>query len=107
MKNKSNPGLRKAPAAIAAAVFLLVAGQAHAGGKSGYVTDAQGSVVRNAAYYCWHTGYWSPAAAIAECDPDLVAKPKPAASAPAPSREASAPATAPAAQTEKASAKRR
>jgi OOP family OmpA-OmpF porin len=96
------------PAAFAAAVFLLASAvHAQANGPSGYVTDSGGSVVRNAAYYCWHTGYWSPAAAIAECDPDLVAKPKPAASAPAPSREASVPAKAPAAGTEKASAKRR
>jgi OOP family OmpA-OmpF porin len=39
------------------------------------VTDQRGTVVRNATYLCWHTGYWTPAAAIAECDPDLVAKP--------------------------------
>jgi OmpA-OmpF porin, OOP family len=31
---------------------------------------------------CWRTGYWTPAMAIKECDPDLV--PKPMAAAPAP-----------------------
>lgn len=44
-------------------------------GPSGYVTDQGGSALRNTNYLCWHTGYWTPAAAIAECDPDLVAKP--------------------------------
>ena len=27
---------------------------------------------------CWRTGYWTPAMAIVECDPDLVPKPAPA-----------------------------
>lgn len=31
---------------------------------------------------CWRTGYWTPAMAIAECDPDLVAKPAPPAPTP-------------------------
>src|SRR5438876_6275500 len=32
---------------------------------------------------CWRTGYWTPAMAIVECEPDLVQKPAPA-PAPAP-----------------------
>jgi OOP family OmpA-OmpF porin len=32
---------------------------------------------------CWRTGYWTPAMAIVECDPDLVPKPAPPAPAPA------------------------
>jgi len=44
---------------------------------SGYVVDTRGAVVKNPYNLCWRTGYWSPALAIAECDPDLVPKPKP------------------------------
>ena len=50
-----------------------------------------GLVVKNSTGLCWRTGYWTPAMATAECDPDLV--PKKAAPAPAP---AAAPAPAPA-----------
>ena len=32
---------------------------------------------------CWRTGYWTPAMAIVECEPDLVAKPAPPAPPPA------------------------
>ena len=66
--------------------------------KDAYVQDARGVIVRNANFgdarignLCWRTGYWSPAQAIAECDPDIA--PRPAAPAPAP---APAPAAAPA-----------
>jgi OmpA-OmpF porin, OOP family len=45
-----------------------------------YLQDGRGVVVKNATGLCWRTGYWTPAQAIAECDPDLVAKP----AAPAP-----------------------
>ena len=41
------------------------------GGKPG-ITDT----------LCWRTGYWTPAMAIIECDPDLVPKPAPPAAAP-------------------------
>src|ERR1700737_2766865 len=43
---------------------------------------------------CWRTGYWTPAMAIVECDPDLV--PKPPAPAPAPAVKPPAPPPAPA-----------
>jgi OOP family OmpA-OmpF porin len=33
---------------------------------------------------CWRAGYWTPAMAIKECDPDLVPKPAPAPTPPAP-----------------------
>ncbi|MEO8739950.1 MAG: OmpA family protein [Casimicrobiaceae bacterium] len=48
---------------------------------------------------CWRTGYWTPAMAIVECDPDLVPKPMAPAAAPAmtpPSAPAPAPTPAPA-----------
>ena len=63
--------------------------------KEGYLVDQRGEVVKSGYGLCWHTGYWTPALAIAECDPDLVpvvkaaapASPKPVAAvvpAPAP-----------------------
>lgn len=63
-------------------------------GTVGYVIDARGNVAKSGTGLCWRTGYWTPAMAIAECDPDLVKKdaPKAAPAAPAP---APAPAAAP------------
>ena len=51
--------------------------------KEGYLLDTRGNVVKSGFGLCWHTGYWTPALAIEECDPDLVKKP-PMAQAPAP-----------------------
>lgn len=51
-------------------------------GTVGYVIDQRGSVVKSGAGLCWRTGYWTPAMAIAECDPDLVKKEAPVAAAP-------------------------
>ncbi|CAG0952251.1 Outer membrane protein A [Burkholderiales bacterium] len=49
--------------------------------NSGYVLDNAGkpnpNVVRSGTNLCWRTGFWTPAMAIAECDPDLVKKPEP------------------------------
>ena len=50
----------------------------------GYLTDARGGIVKDPFGLCWRTGYWTPALANAECDPDLVPKAAPAAPAPAP-----------------------
>jgi OOP family OmpA-OmpF porin len=52
--------------------------------SSAYATDQRGQVVRSAFNLCWRTGYWTPAMAIAECDPDLVKKPDPPKPAPPP-----------------------
>lgn len=41
-----------------------------------YGVDDSGEVVRNATGLCWRTGYWTPAMAIHECDPDLIKKPE-------------------------------
>ena len=49
---------------------------------SGYVQDARGIIVRDPFGLCWRTGYFTPALAQIECDPDLV--PKPAVVAPPP-----------------------
>jgi OOP family OmpA-OmpF porin len=44
---------------------------------------------------CWRTGYWTPAMAIVECDPDLVPKPAPPAPPPAMTPPPPAPPPAP------------
>jgi OOP family OmpA-OmpF porin len=99
--------------AMAVGVSTGVAAQANPT-NSGYVLSAQSppeiNVVRNGAgNLCWRTGYWTPAMAIVECDPDLVPKPAPApAPAPAvapppppPPPPAPPPAPAPAPQVQK------
>jgi len=45
--------------------------------KEGYLVDTRGNVVKNNYNECWKTGYWTPAMAIAECDPNLVKKAEP------------------------------
>jgi OOP family OmpA-OmpF porin len=46
--------------------------------NQGYLVDTQGAVVRApVAGVCVRTSDWTPARAIAECDPDLVKKPAP------------------------------
>ena len=68
-------------------------------GVVGYAIDQRGYVVKSGANLCWRTGYWTPAMAIEECDPDLVKKPQPAAAKPAAAAPApAAPAAVPAAQ---------
>lgn len=60
---------------IGAALFLAYGSAVFAESfpdKSGYLIDSRGNVVKNAYGECWRTGYWTPALAIAECDPDLV-----------------------------------
>jgi OmpA-OmpF porin, OOP family len=48
----------------------------------GYAGDQRANVVRSGSGLCWRTGYWTPAMATAECDPDLL--PKVAAAEPPP-----------------------
>ena len=48
-------------------------------GTVGYAIDQRDNVVKSGAGLCWRTGFWTPAMAIEECDPDLVKKPAPAA----------------------------
>ncbi len=88
---------------LAAALTLgMGANTAVAQVGQGYV-EASGGYVKNATGLCWHTGYWTPAMATVECDPDLV--PKKAAPAPAapvvrpPAPKPPAPAPKPAART--------
>ena len=78
---------------LAIGMALSVASwNAAAQSKQGYwISVPSGDMVwRNTTGLCWRAGYWTPAMAIPECDPDLAPK---AAPAPAP---AAAPAPAPA-----------
>ena len=63
-------------------------------GTVGYAIDQRGYVAKSGTGLCWRTGYWTPAMAIEECDPDLVKKAAPAA-APAAAAPAAKPAAAP------------
>jgi OOP family OmpA-OmpF porin len=85
--------------AAAATLWSAAFGQANPQ-NSGYVLFGYGTpdknIWRSGSYggtpgvndtLCWRTGYWTPAMAIVECDPDLVPKgapPPPPAAAPAP-----------------------
>ena len=81
----------------------------------GYATDTRGAVVMDPYSLCWRTGYWTPAMALAQCDPDLVPKPAPAPviapvprpAAPAPMPRPAAPAPAPRPATPAAAAPKR
>ncbi len=77
----NKPSMMKRALLPAAALMLSTAALNANAQISGYLTDTRNAVVKNPFGLCWRTGYWSPALAIAECDPDLVAKPV---SAPAP-----------------------
>jgi len=102
--------LKIADAALAVLGSFQVADACAQGAIPGYLTDTRGAVVKDPFNLCWRTGYWSPAMAVAECDPDLVPKPapKPAPAAPAaaPRPAAPAPAPKPAAKPAAAAAKR-
>lgn len=71
-------------AALAPALALAQAKEV----KDGYLTDVTGGVVKApGAGVCVRTSQWTPALAIAECDPDLVKKPAPVAQKVAPKAE--------------------
>jgi len=81
----------------AALVLGMGVTSVYAQDNTGYVVATDKTVVKNPFGLCWHTGYWTPAMATLECDPDLV--PKKAAPAPAPAAAPpAAPAPAPAAK---------
>ena len=86
--------LRLIASAVASSVIALSASVVFAQAtpaNSAYLLSATGvannNVVRSGRYgtnnascnLCWRTGFWTPAMAIAECDPDLVKKAAPAA----------------------------
>ncbi len=75
----------------AAGLFLPASASAQDAKNQGYLTDTQGGIVRAiGAGVCVRTSDWTPARAVAECDPDLVKKPAPPApkAAPKPKPEA-------------------
>ena len=87
------------PLLIAAGVALsALPFTASAQSKQGYwIQPSTDLVWKNASGQCWRAGYWTPAMAIAECDPDLMPKPgvtpppppppvKPAPAKPAPAK---------------------
>lgn len=78
-----------------AAFACATSGVAGAQSKQGYWTEPAGgdAVWKSGTGLCWRAGYWTPAMAIVECDPDLVPKPAPA---PAPIPVAPPPKPAPA-----------
>jgi len=76
IKNLMKPSTLLAASAIALSA-LATNVSAQNTGTTGYLVDTRGAVVKDAFNLCWRTGYWSPAMAIAECDPDLVPKPRP------------------------------
>jgi len=64
---------------LLAAVGVTFASGVFAQSKDAYIQDGRGLIARNSNFgdprignLCWRTGYWTPAQAIAECDPDLV-----------------------------------
>ncbi|MDH4394358.1 MAG: OmpA family protein [Limnobacter sp.] len=63
---------------------------------SGYTVDNSGKIVKDPFGLCWRTGYFTPAMAVQECDPDLIPKKVVQAPAPAPAPVAPAPAPTPA-----------
>jgi len=85
--------------AMASAPAMAQSTEGYWQGSSGIVKDPYG--------LCWHAGYWTPAMANMECDPDLVPKPAaPARAAPTPApRAVPAPAPAPAPTPAPAAAK--
>jgi OOP family OmpA-OmpF porin len=78
------------------AILLATVGVSFASGvfaqsKDAYLQDGRGVIARNSNFgdprignLCWRTGYWTPAQAIAECDPDLVKVAGPAMTPPPP-----------------------
>jgi len=66
--------------AIAGVALSAVSFSAGAQQTGGYWTNpSSGLIWKNAYGLCWKSVYFTPAMAVAECDPDLVPKPAPAA----------------------------
>ncbi len=59
---------------IAALLGISAIAVAQTPDPEGYLLDTRGAVVKSGFGLCWKTTRWTPAMAIAECDPDLVKK---------------------------------
>jgi OOP family OmpA-OmpF porin len=69
---------------VAATLSLTVtAVGAQVPNNDGHLFDTRGVVAKSGFGLCWKTTRWTPAMALAECDPDLVKKPEPPKPAPA------------------------
>jgi OOP family OmpA-OmpF porin len=79
------------------AAGLAISANVSAQSKDGYWTQGGGPVWKNTVNQCWKAAYWTPAMAIAECDPDLVPKPaaRPTPPPPPPAKPAAKPAAKP------------
>jgi OOP family OmpA-OmpF porin len=93
-RRNMNKVLKLVFAAASAALAFSAFAQTDIAAKtpnSAYVQDARGNIVRTATGLCVHTGYWTPADAVAGCDGAIAATPgaKPVAPAakPTPSSE--------------------
>lgn len=53
---------------VAASLVAVDAAYADEVTKDGYLLDSPGGVVKSGFDLCWHTGFWTPDMAIAECD---------------------------------------
>lgn len=78
------PGLLASGAVMADSHEELRQGFSAADKAEAYAVDDEGVVARNSTGLCWRTGYWTPAKAIYECDPDLVKQPEQVVEAPPP-----------------------
>ena len=65
---------------VAAALVLGMGATTASATDNGYAMGGASDnvVVKDPFGLCWRTGYWTPAMATTECDPDLVPKPAPA-----------------------------
>ena len=78
-------------AALATMALVPATALAQDEGNIGYARDPSGQIVNNATGLCWHTGEWTPAMAIARCEPGY----QPVAAAPAPAPKPAVVAAAP------------
>src|SRR5688572_3267955 len=77
-KTMSSALRNTAAGVVIAGGFFPASAAAQYAKDQGYLLDSQGNVVRAAgAGVCVRTSDWTPARAVAECDPDLVKKPAP------------------------------
>ena len=91
-----NKAAKQLALVLSAALALGMGASSAYAQVEGYVKapTSDNVTVKNSTGLCWRTGFWTPAMATLECDPDLV--PKKAAPAPAPAPRVAPPAPAPA-----------
>jgi OOP family OmpA-OmpF porin len=75
-------------AAVAVVGLTIPAAMAQAPNNDGHLFDTRGTIAKSGFGLCWKTARWTPAMALAECDPDLVKKPEPPAKAAEPAKSA-------------------